>query len=67
MFWIICLLVFLAMCTALTLIVRSRGGGDGSGTGVDNNNALQRGSAEAYIRRQDGPGAGPGGYGGPSS
>lgn len=56
MFWIIVLLVFLALCTALTLIVRSRGGGSGLGSGVDNHNALQNGSARAYSRHSQGDG-----------
>ncbi|MFC6705430.1 hypothetical protein [Flexivirga alba] len=55
MFWIIVLLVFLAGCTALTLIVRSRGGG-GGGSGVDNHNALQNGTARAEARRNQGSG-----------
>jgi len=59
MFWIIVLLVFLALCTALALIVRSRGGGSGSGSGVDNHDALQKGLTETYINRR-GPDAGSG-------
>lgn len=56
MFWIIVLLVFLALSTALALIVRSRGGGSGLGSGVDNHNALQNGSARAESRRNIGGG-----------
>ncbi|HWC21574.1 MAG TPA: hypothetical protein VG502_04660 [Flexivirga sp.] len=54
MFWIICLVIFLALCTAMALIVRSRGGGSGLGSGVDNHNALQNGTARAESRRATG-------------
>lgn len=63
MFWIIVLAVFLVVCTALCLLVRSRNGGSGLGSGVDNHNALQNGSARIYSQhnRGDGPGSfGPG-------
>lgn len=54
MFWIICLAVFLVLCTALVLITRSRGGGSGLGSGVDNHNALQNGMAKAESHRSTG-------------
>ncbi|MGN6415358.1 hypothetical protein [Flexivirga sp.] len=53
MFWIIVLIVFVALCGGMLLLQRSRGGGgDGSGSGVDNHNALQNGAAKAYGTRQ---------------
>jgi hypothetical protein len=61
MFWIICLVIFVLLCAGLTLLVRSRGGGSGLGSGVDNHNAVQNGTARANARRNQGSGPfGPG-------
>lgn len=51
MFLIICLVIFLGLCTATALIARNRGGGSGERGGVDNHNALQNGSAKIQTRR----------------
>lgn len=51
MFWIVFIIVFLAACTGWILLMRRRGGGDGSGTGVDNHNALQNGAAKVNTMR----------------
>lgn len=59
MFWIIVGAVFLVFCTALVLIVRSRGGGGLRGGTDDNHNALQNGAARAYSQHfRDGGGPG---------
>ncbi|WP_446664845.1 hypothetical protein [Flexivirga sp. B27] len=60
MFWIYFFGVFLVLCTALTLIVRLRGGGNiRGGTGVDNHNALQNAEAQIYRRHNQSMNNGP--------
>lgn len=53
MFWIICLIVFLVLCTAIALIARKRTG-NGSGIEDVNHTALQQGAARIYNRNISG-------------